>query len=586
MSDVSDNDGDNNSEKIRTQITAAVGTGRFMEAVLELWGDQTIEIDELGRELALMHNEGFIDVVQEFSSLAKGPSFFQARLVFEAAIPHLEANIPALLRCVDHLAKEAGHDMAAGQIVNDLTKFLVAKPERPEIALAAIEAEPGLLGLLPAVLISGSQIDLDQYSQQTLRLVQSDDLQTRREAIFALSRLKWDEKSAPPGEVYSALEEEQARATDDQLVATIVRTATALIKLDTSQEARMLAITDSALTKGGESSIHAAAEVLAYADKDISQATIELALKHLIKVNPENGGTVDSIDHGLMRLIKRGKTEEALTFVADLLVQREVQAEKLDSALAEIQRDQALLNKACTRWLLTGEPALCRAVEYLVGKGHRANTSVEIDGAEIDFAHPAQVSFISKTIAAYLFFNPVSAAGLLVSLMRAVSDQNLARHIGQILLDPILLNFPGQARELVEEQKKSGTRAQKKLIKEVLDALEVYFEGLRSIEELPELHPSESHRESHHRHQTRHMAEAMKAAEAQSVFLSLIKRQALLYGRSSINYVHGPEGAAHRQEVPLQSHSVEMEYPRVANLDPFGLDYQLRTFRAERWRKQ
>ncbi|WP_419601337.1 hypothetical protein, partial [Thiolapillus sp.] len=56
----------------------------------------------------------------------------------------------------------------------------------------------------------------------------------------------------------------------------------------------------------------------------------------------------------------------------------------------------------------------------------------------------------------------------------------------------------------------------------------------------------------------------------------------ILYGRSSINYVQQGTSGPSRMEIPMQAHSVEMESPRRNNLDPFGLEYMLRLFRAER----
>jgi hypothetical protein len=37
-------------------------------------------------------------------------------------------------------------------------------------------------------------------------------------------------------------------------------------------------------------------------------------------------------------------------------------------------------------------------------------------------------------------------------------------------------------------------------------------------------------------------------------------------------------------EMPLTSHGLQMEFPRMENLDPYGVDYMLRIFRVERFR--
>ena len=80
------------------------------------------------------------------------------------------------------------------------------------------------------------------------------------------------------------------------------------------------------------------------------------------------------------------------------------------------------------------------------------------------------------------------------------------------------------------------------------------------------------------------MAESMRAAEKKSVFFGLFSRSTLLYGRKSINYIRTGAGQPKRMELPLTSHSVKMEFPRMHNLDPDGVDYMVRVFRLERLR--
>ncbi len=46
--------------------------------------------------------------------------------------------------------------------------------------------------------------------------------------------------------------------------------------------------------------------------------------------------------------------------------------------------------------------------------------------------------------------------------------------------------------------------------------------------------------------------------------------------------MYNADGQSNRTELVLKSHSVEMEFPRIANIDPLGLDYTLRVFKVER----
>jgi len=78
------------------------------------------------------------------------------------------------------------------------------------------------------------------------------------------------------------------------------------------------------------------------------------------------------------------------------------------------------------------------------------------------------------------------------------------------------------------------------------------------------------------------MEEATKESEKKSIFSGLFTKQVLLYGNTTVSYMHDGQGKKHRQEMPLGKHSVEFEIPRMALLDLLGIEHLLTVFRAER----
>jgi len=122
----------------------------------------------------------------------------------------------------------------------------------------------------------------------------------------------------------------------------------------------------------------------------------------------------------------------------------------------------------------------------------------------------------------------------------------------------------------------------KQALEVALKLFDDYLESIKSAGNIPELHPSQSHRDTYNRRFSRQMAKAMQDAQKDSVFLSLVSTSVLLYGRKSIDYVYNADGQPNRMEIPLHTHSTEMEFPRLVNIDPFGLDYMLRVFQGER----
>lgn len=556
-----------------------------MEVIEETCRTAAIEEEDVAHELATLHNDGTIDLIEAFSGLRKsevGCRFFTVRAVFEHALPEIECDAISVIRCVRHLVHEAGHDLAAGTIVDHFITFLAKDPCRPKQALSNIKAEPELQDLLPATLIAGCKVSMAEYLEEAVRLTKADNSDMCRQAVFALGRIEWSDKNKPSEAVYAALEAILDAETNDEMLATTANTAASLIKYDPSQVDRLIDLVDNAVQTGGDQAIHAAASLLAFGEKHMPEALMERLLVQLHRVNPEHKSTIDHIDHAVHRLMSLGKTDVALHTLEALIAEKELEPSAFDFVLHDIQRDTTLLNQYATRWLLNGDASLCRTAAFLVGGGHGTEVLAEIDPAEIEATNGKELIFLARKICGYCFMNPVSAASLLLSALQLAHDNQTRSQIGELILKSLLINYPGKARTFINDRRASCTAEVQVVLREIDGALEKYFETLSTIDEIPELYPSQAQREAYHRHHSREMEESFKESEKNSVFFSLFTKQTLLYGRTSVNYVHDGQGNAHRREIPLREHSVKFEYPRMAQLDPLGLDFQLAVFRLER----
>ncbi|MEX0732156.1 MAG: hypothetical protein WED00_03835 [Aquisalimonadaceae bacterium] len=583
MSD--DNDDIPTEPPIRERLLEAHRSGSLMEAIEESCRIATIREEDVAHELATLHNDSNIDIVDAFSQLRKSEAgfiFFGVRAIFEQALPEIESDVLPVIRCVRHLVHEAGYDLAAGATIGYFTTFLAKTPSRPKQALDNIKAEPELSDLLPAILIAGCKLDMQKYLEEALQLTKAENADTRRQAVFALGAIEWSEENRPSEAVYAALEEILNSDTSDDMLAATARTAASLIKYDPLQVDRLIELVDSAVEKGGDQTIHAAASRLAIGDKHIPEALIEKLLNQLKRVNPEHKSTINQIDHAMHRLIKLGKIDAALCTLESLITEKDLEPAAFDTVLHEIRRDTTLLNKAATRWLLNGNASLCQTAAYLVGGGHGANVPTEVDPAEIEMNDGREMVFLARKVCGYFFMNPLSTASMLLSLLQLAKDDHTRTQIGKLILNPLLINYPGKARTFINDRRESCSAEAQEVLRQIDVALDQYFEALRSIDEIPELYPSNTQREAYHRYHSREMAESFKEAEKKSVFSSLFTKQTLLYGRASVTYVHDGQGNAHRQEIPLQEHSVEFELPRIVQLDPIGLEHQLAVYRAER----
>lgn len=275
-----------------------------------------------------------------------------------------------------------------------------------------------------------------------------------------------------------------------------------------------------------------------------------------------------------------------MRFLEELLITHDgkLNIEIFDSTVAKIREGAPLISKVLTRWFLSGKPELCMAIYEIVGTSPGHDLRIEVDRAELNPADYIHTLFIARKAIGFFFMKPITAASVVLSLMHHAQDIETLEALGELMLDPLLLNYPGDMRSYVKQQAEHESDNVKKTIDNALSSIEQYLETLRALPELPALHVGLSQHESYRRRMSESMAESMKEAEKKSIFFNLFSRSTLLYGNKFINYVYAGDGKPQRMETPLTSHSFSMDYPRMDNIDPYGLDYILRVFRQEQFR--
>lgn len=572
---------------VRNDLLRSYETGKFLETVYARALANQNDHSALVLELVALHNERLIDIVGAFESLknnsSNGPDFFLTRHVFEKALPDLNAPVASVMQCVVQLYHDAGQDVVAGTIIDGFIDFCAKESSRPSEALAEIEAKPDKFAdLLPATLIAGSHFDCPLYLRETLRLCDHKNIDLRRRAVFSVGKLNLPDGIT--GSAFTALERSSTVETDDQVLSSIIKSAFSLLQRDKCQEPRAIALIICALVKGDDYALHAASEIFGFHTGEVPTALLEAFFVHLVRVKTANKRTLDHVDYGIYHLLKNDEAGKAIQFLEALLLTHsgELTMEVFDSTAREIFSNKKLLSKVLTRWFLRGDRVLCESVHAIISTHLLDDIPLEIDPDELKSTGFVHILFVARKAIGFLFTQPISAATILISLMRNTTDNEVMTNLGALLFNPLLLNFTGKVRDFAEQQSGLESGEVKATIDQALKDTDKYLEDLRSVGSLAALNPGEAQREAYHRYLAGIMAESWKAAESQSIFLDLVSKSVLLYGRKSIDYVYGPDGQSRRMEIPLQRHSTDMEVPRMQIVDPFGLDYMLRIFRSER----
>jgi hypothetical protein len=576
-------------DNLRNDLIVAFQKGNFLQVVYEKSLGEPENLSALNEELVSLHNGGLIDVVACFNRLENHPDagydFFLTRHILEKTLPDLNAPVKPVMDCVLHLVNEAGQDMAAGTLFGPFIDFCAVEPSRPEESLKQIKASiDQFADLLTPTIVAGARIDTRHYLNEAVQLTAHENIEIRKGAIFSLGRIQYHKDSKLCETALACLELAVTKECDDHLLGNLIKSAFSLYKQDKSQEERIVDLIKCALLKGGDYALHAASELFGFDFNELPETLLDALLEHLRRVKPQNKGTMDSIDYGLVKLINREEPTKGIEFLEDILLANpnDVSMNTFDGVIRVLCKNNKVLNKVLTKWFLRGNRVLCEGIHAVVNKDLHHDLLLEIDPSELISIDHVHIFFLARKTIGYLFFKPLTATSIIISLMHHTNEEETLQQLGTLLFDPLLLNFPGKVKDHLIQQTEIESGQVKATIESALRIFDEYMNALKSTGVIPELHPSQAHRDAHRRHFSQLLSASFKEAEKKSVFLSLVSKSVLLYGRKSINYVYGLNGKYNRMETPLLSHGTEIEIPRLQIIDPFGLDYMLRIFRAER----
>ena len=575
----------------RADLLMGIKNGNLIETICKLEVTNLSERNSLALELVALHNEGLVDVIKAFEALTinlpDGSDYFLAQYVFAKALADINAPVPSVIRCVFNIHRyECENQVFGTGTIEGLIAYCGKESSRVTEAIAIIEANPQeFSGLLPAILIAGSGINIHYFLAEAIRLCgENNEPAIRKQALFSIGKLNWGSVSSVPDSVYGALEGSIRFETDDEILANIIRSAFGVFQHDNAQESRIATLILSVLDKGGDYTIHAASEIFGFNANDLPSSLLEKLFVYLARVNPINSGTLRHIDYGISQLLKNGETDTAIQFLETLLLAQpnELAMEVFSNTANAILNNNALMNKVCTRWFQKGDRILCEGLHTIIGEYYLSDPLLEIDSSELKSSEYINIIFVARKAIGYLFMKPISAASFLISLMHHTRDDENLSELGMLLFNPLLLNYTGKTRDYVLRQREAELGKVKATLEQALQSIDSYLDDLKSIGNLNALHPGESQRETFYRYSSQRMENMHKAAEEKSLFHNLYSKSLLLYGRTSITYVYDFNGQPHRTLLPLQSHSFTIEHPRMDNIDPSGLDYILCIFRNER----
>jgi hypothetical protein len=558
------------------EITARCQSGALINDINWSHSHEADPLSLLNRCITL-HNNGHIDLfaltaTPQFAAL-EGHSFFALQHFFVSAIPKLQTPPVLLMRTVQKLVAKGGNDLMSNAPNEAFRNWCAANPVRAQAIVAAAEQGDAMsIGFVTFALQALGDVAL----ARSFVVKYSDE--RRLSGLFVLGHIKPSDVKEAEDTIGILLPFVDANHDD------VTRCNALMSVLDICKQFPQLApvfvprAVNAATVTPSPTVLINLAQALWLHGKRFDRSSVKLSLDALRSTAPAMDGLIHKLDIALHTLLMTLNADLALDFLTDTLSPDgsgfeldQFKTAKHDLATGDRER----LFKLLVRWLISGNSNLGSCAPQILTTGERA-VPFDTSTAGMGLTGSDHIFLAYKTLGC-LFTNDVIAASILVASLRGC-DPESAKTIGELLFDPLLVNYGGKARDYLKTIKKGD--AAYRPVKKALKEGDAYLKGLKIEEPIKELRPSEYQRNIEGTHVHDKMRKAQKEAEKQSVLLSLVHRSTLLYGRRSITYVRDPGNKRRPVSMDLRSFSTSFELPRMEIIDPVGLSVMLLTFRS------
>jgi len=575
-------------KNLKNKLLSAAKRGNFLKEVSQAYLDQKQKDDRnfVIEVIAELHNDNLIDLITEFSKLKSGSEFSTTRRIFEETLPKLSSPVLDVMQCVTHLVKEAGRNGAAPWVYSPFHKYCEVDVNRPNEAFQIILDASNTnkyIDCLTFTLWAGAKFDLKQYVSKTIELLEHDNIEIQKQAAYAIGNFNYQEDLKLIEDAFTSLEKLADNSKNEPTIINILQGSTSLFLLNKKLHKRLTTLYFNLLDRENEIIQYTASNLLFHNHKELPDKSLNLLLDSLKVISPDHKSTIDNIDYFLYDSLKCDKSNIATKYLESFLQENnDIPITTFDSFTAELyNKHHSTLNQLATRWFLSGNYQLMRAVKDILKQGHGNGIELFVDKNELSQnKFDGIYFFLTRKAIGWLYTEPVTAASFLISLLK-IAQKVEAETITELLFHPLLISYPGNVKDYIEKILPESKKIEKYL-KYTLDQLDRYHNGFPEFNDLAELRPSLTQKETYSRYFSRLMNDAFKEAQKHSITSQLFHTSVLLYGKESIWHTNTPDGETCRTQTPLHSIGASIEFPSLPFLDPIGIEHMLYVFKNER----
>ena len=565
----------------RDDILAANASGDLLSAVANWSGG---DYDGLSTAIAELHNLGQINFLAACGSDALAPlsdrAYFRVQDVFCKTLPQLDCTARKAFAACQNLYEKAAGNMAT-LVYDALREWLEQDPQRADDGLELVGTRNSYTGLTSSVLLGGASHDMRKFARQALALSRRPQEDIRGGSLRALGGMSFAGAADLLPEVTRRLNEAIDSPKFDGEKAIAVQTALRLhIALGELIVDRVESLLSKACVNPDSDTLHEIAYGVFSNPKGYTRSMLNMSFGALRTVGKSNTRTIQTIDTVLYRWNLDGDRDRVLGLLKGLLGREEnaVEIEQLESFQHRLKEfSGSVIGWYVISLLQTGNHRLCETASRLMPfKG--VPEGFDIDLAPFSLDSP-WVFFLARKILGYCQINPASTSALLRSCLRSVSHKNRSA-LEDLVFEFFLVNFPGAIRHLQSNLSEAGLA--RVSVNRLARRIRAYLKSLEKAGQCEAFRPSERERSLQYQLEMDRWEFVQREAQRRSLAAQIFPIVKLLDGASAIVYTHPGDGKKPvRQEIPLITHTLSVELPRLESIDPEGWYSAIDWFRSE-----
>jgi len=568
------------------------------ERVIELFNstgsisDETMKeitlSEDLPRRLTTFHNLKQLDITVFALRLINDKNnnfeYFAVQQVLCESLVTVESPVVSVLKAYAHMWRESGKDFAANFVLRDYGAYLGNNPEVIFEALTlVIDEQINLSCLLPMTLIKGLAKDFSYSINIIDELCCGSNKEFQAHALNALGSIDWFSNIEFLDQGKRILLSTIGSCEDNSVLFNwIVATGQSLCNGLSSEELveHLLLF----IEKNGALARNAIINVFSRAAGSFPSVLEPVLISAIDNLAQEEGGTIQFLDHGITCLFKENAIVKAITLIEKALCASGAYSfDDFPCSVSEMNK-KGITNWLATKWLLSGEQALCKAVKSLLANRETQTSSFVVDKNLVDSDADEDIVYIARKAIGFLLFDYKELIGFLVSLVLYAKNTIVSYEIVSLLLNPILVCYPSTGLDELEKCIKDQDAIDNDAFKWLIEQHQKYCDQIDRCKRIPALGPDEDQRYAFAGMMLEQQRQIHKQAKKESFFLSLFKSNTILYGRGSISYQETMNGEIERNDHVLQGISAQIELPMLLFLNPVGLENMMFFFRLERRR--